>query len=59
MKVKFKRHAAEIINIGAINIDITAWNTYTLKKTRLKVTQLEKVHFIKGNELKWVQVELF
>ena len=28
-------------------------------KTRLKITQLEKVHFIKVNELKLTQVELF
>ena len=32
---------------------------YALKKTRLKITQLEKVHFIKVNELKLNQVELF
>ena len=28
-------------------------------KTRLKITQLEKAHFIKLNELKLTQVELF
>ena len=32
---------------------------YMLKKQRLKVTQLEKVRFIKVNELKLTQVELF
>ena len=32
---------------------------HTLKKTRLKITQLEKLHFIKVNELKLTQVELF
>ena len=30
-----------------------------IKKIRLKITQLEKVHFIKENELKLTQVELF
>ena len=29
------------------------------KKTTMKTTQLEKVHFIKMNELKLTQVELF
>ena len=28
-------------------------------KTKLKITQLEKVHFVKVNELKLTQVELF
>ena len=32
---------------------------YTLEKQRLKITQLEKVCFIKMNELKLTQVELF
>ena len=32
---------------------------YTLKKQRLKITQLEKARFIKVNELKFTQVELF
>ena len=32
---------------------------FTLKKTRLKITQLEKVRFIKVNELKLTQVESF
>ena len=32
---------------------------YTLKKQRLKITQLQKVRFIKMNELKLTQVELF
>ena len=32
---------------------------YTLKKQRIKITQLEKVRFIKVNELKLTQVELF
>ena len=27
-------------------------SVYTLKNQRLKITQLEKAHFIKGNELK-------
>ena len=31
----------------------------TLKKQRLKITQVKKVHFIKVNELKLTQVELF
>ena len=31
----------------------------TLKKQRLKITQLEKVLFIKVNELKLTEVELF
>ena len=31
----------------------------TLKKQSLKITQLEKVYFIKVNELKLTQVELF
>ena len=30
-----------------------------LKKQRLEITQLEKVRFIKVNELKFTQVELF
>ena len=30
-----------------------------LKKTRLKITQLEKVRFIKVNQLKITQVEFF
>ena len=34
-------------------------STYMLKKQRLKITQLEKVRFIKVNELKLTQVELF
>ena len=33
--------------------------TYTLKKTGLKITQLEKERFINVNELKLTQVELF
>ena len=32
---------------------------YTLKKTRLKITQHEKMCFINVNELKLTQVELF
>ena len=32
---------------------------YMLKKQRLKITQLEKLRFIKVNELKLTQVELF
>ena len=32
---------------------------YTLKKQRLKIIELEKVRFIKVNELKVTQVELF
>ena len=32
---------------------------YTLKKQKLKITQLEKVPFIKVNELKLTEVELF
>ena len=32
---------------------------YTLKKTRLKITQFENVRFIKVNELKLTQIELF
>ena len=32
---------------------------YTLKNQRLKITQLEKARFIKVNELKLTQVELF
>ena len=32
---------------------------YTLKKQKLKITQLEKVRFIKVNELKLTQIELF
>ena len=32
---------------------------YTLKNKRLKITQLEKAHFIKVNELKLTEVELF
>ena len=35
------------------------FNKCTLKKQRLKITQLEKVCFIKVNELKLTQVELF
>ena len=31
---------------------------YTLKKRRLKITQLEKERFIKVNELKLTEVEL-
>ena len=31
----------------------------TLKHQRLKITQLEKAHFIKENELKLTEVELF
>ena len=32
---------------------------YMLKRQRVKVTQLEKVRFIKVNELKLTHVELF
>ena len=32
---------------------------YTLKKQTLKITQLEKVRFIKMNKLKLTQFELF
>ena len=32
---------------------------YTLKNQRLKITQLEKAHLVKGNELKLTEVELF
>ena len=43
---------------------ITIWKLnplqrYTLIKQRLKITQLEKVRFIKVNELKLTQVVLF
>ena len=34
-------------------------NLCTLKKQRLKITELEKVRFIKVNELKLIQIELF
>ena len=33
--------------------------SYTLKIQRLKMTQLEKARFIKVNELKLTEVELF
>ena len=33
--------------------------SYTLKNQRLKITQLEKAHFIQVNELKLTQLELF
>ena len=32
---------------------------YTLKSQKLKITQLEKAHFIKVNELKLTENELF
>ena len=31
---------------------------YTLKNQRFKITQLEKAHFIKVNELKLTEIEL-
>ena len=34
-------------------------HNYTLNKTRLKITQLEKMCFIKEYELKLIQAELF
>ena len=43
---------------GAWNFD-SILSTYKLKKQRLKITQLEKVSFMKVNELKLTQVELF
>ena len=33
--------------------------SYTLKNQRLKITQLQKARFIKVNELKLSQIELF
>ena len=36
---------------------ISQFKDYTLKKQRLKITQLEKVRFIKVNELKLTAVE--
>ena len=38
---------------------IIAQLTYTLKNQTLKITQLEKAHFIKVNEPKLSQIELF
>ena len=38
---------------------ITFSYTYTHKKQRLKLTQIEKVRFIKVNEVKSTQFELF
>ena len=32
---------------------------YTLKNQRFKITHLEKAHFIKMNDLKLTEVELF
>ena len=39
-------------------VTLTELKIHTLKK-RLKITQLKKVRFIKVNELKLTQVELF
>ena len=36
-----------------------ARSMYTLKNQRLKITQLEKARFIKENELKLSQIDLF
>ena len=40
-------------------MDFYASDKYTLKNQRLKITQLEKARFIKMNELKSFEVELF
>ena len=40
------------------NVNIYIFNIHT-RKTKLKITLLEKVHFIKVNELKLTQIELF
>ena len=42
-----------------MHLRIMCVHLYALKKQRLKITQLEKVRFIKVNELKLTEVELF
>ena len=42
--------------VGLVNLIVV--ENYALKKTRLKITQLEKVRFIKVNKLKLTRVEL-
>ena len=42
-----------------ITLEIANFEFYTLKNQRLKITRLEKAHFIKVNELKLTEVELF
>ena len=42
-----------------LDFKLNWFEIYTLKRQRLKITHLEKVRFIKVNELKLTQVELF
>ena len=46
-------------NHGETSRTETTENMYTHKNQRLKITQLEKAHFIKVNELKLTEVKLF
>ena len=54
--MKENRNLAEEKYAGKIFISFSIVHA---QKTKLKITQLEKVRFIKVNELKLTQVELF
>ena len=49
----------ELINSYEIEKYLKLVVQHTIKKQRLKITQLEKVCFIKVNDLKLMQVEIF
>ena len=53
-KITCKRQAGASSLFSAL-----IFKVYTLKNQRLKITQLEKARFIKVNELKLTEVELF
>ena len=48
-----------IQRIKSYSSNILDTRLYTLKNQRLKIAQLEKAHFIKVNELKLTEVEIF
>ena len=48
-----------MLNRHKLGLRALKHTNYTLKKQRLKITQLEKVGFIKVNELKLTQAEIF
>ena len=50
---------AKIVFLGCRTVTSKSEADYTFKKQTLRITQLEKVRFIKVNELILIQVELF
>ena len=54
--MKENRNLAEEKYAGKIFISFSIVHA---QKTKLKITQLQKMHFIKVNKLKLIQIELF